>query len=207
VIAYTAHKIAQYIGGTMKKILYKSLRRPFTPLGISLIGIMSGMAITVTRLLTIFPFPSVRFDPGGPAIIMLAGMIMGPIGGALVGGLSDLIGFFFWNPTGYPWNPIVFIGQIAYGFVAGLITMRWWGEDNSFVKEAQTVIAIIVGEISGFLIITWGLSTLGYGQFVALLVARSMFLPFYLIWYSIICIAIMQPLSSVLPWRRYESKA
>jgi len=52
---------------------------------------------------------------------MIAGMLFGPIAGMLVGGLSDILGFFIYNPTTLPWNPFVFAGQITYGLVAGLI--------------------------------------------------------------------------------------
>ncbi len=206
-IAYTAHKIAQYIGGTMKKILYKSLRRPFTPLGISLIGIMSGMSITVTRLLTFYPIPALRFDPGGPAIIMLAGMIMGPIGGALVGGLSDLIGFLFWNPTGLPWNPLIFTAQVLYGFIAGLIMLVSWNEDSKIMRIIQISIAVVASKMFGFIFITWGLVLLLHLPFLELVISRIVFQPFFIVWYVILCVVILQVARLAVSWRRYESKA
>ena len=191
----------------MKKILFKSLRRPFTPLGISLVGIMSGMAITVTRLLTFYPIPALRFDPGGPAIIMLAGMILGPIGGALVGGLSDLIGYVFWNPTGLPWNPLIFTAQVLYGFVAGLIMLVSWNEDSKIVRIIQISIAVIVAKMVGFIFITWGLVALLHLPFMELVISRIVFQPFFIVWYAILCVAISQVARFAIPWRRYEGNA
>ena len=42
--------------------------------------------------------PFVRISFGGPALIMLASIILGPWFGLLVGAASDLIGFFIFDP-------------------------------------------------------------------------------------------------------------
>ncbi|MCK5744193.1 MAG: ECF transporter S component [Caldisericia bacterium] len=189
----------------MRETLRTIFKRPFTPIGISLVGIMSGMALTVTRLLTFYPIPSLRFDPGGPAIIMIAGMILGPIGGALVGGLSDVIGFFFWNPTGLPWNPLIFTAQVMYGFVAGLIMMKRW-DSSKTTRLIQIIVAVVVAKTVGFMFVTWGLTGLLHIPFMALFTTRIIVQPFFIIWYSVICFSVVQSVETLIPWRkRFES--
>ncbi len=50
--------------------------------------------------------------------ILLAGILFGPIAGALVGTVADLVGCLL---VGYVINPLVTCGAAAIGFVAGLL--------------------------------------------------------------------------------------
>ena len=181
----------------MRDTIRDTFEKPFTVVGIATTGILSALALTITRLLSFFPVgPSVRVDPGGPAIIMLSGMLLGPIGGALVGGLSDVLGFLFWNPTGYAWNPLIFVGQMMYGLVAGLIFLK----KPSFDKVAigiQIGVATIIAYSSGFLFITWGLAGILEMDFWVLFIGRIGPHSVMLVWYMIICIALYFALEKV----------
>lgn len=46
--------------------------------------------------------PFVRISLGGPALIMFASVLLGPIYGMLIGIASDLLGYFIFDASGYP---------------------------------------------------------------------------------------------------------
>ncbi len=73
-----------------------------------------AISILLTHVLTIST-PILRFNLGGVPIL-LAGVLFGPIGGGVVGMLSDLIGGTL---AGYSINPLITIGTSLTGFVMG----------------------------------------------------------------------------------------
>lgn len=69
------------------------------------------------------PIPFLRISFGGPAIIIFASIILGPIFGALVGGASDLIGFVIFDPkttSSIPFFQITLL-YVLLGFVSYFI--------------------------------------------------------------------------------------
>ena len=50
--------------------------------------------------------------------ILLAGMMLGPVAGALVGAIADLVGCLM---VGYTVNPLVTIGAVCIGVLGGLL--------------------------------------------------------------------------------------
>lgn len=75
---------------------------------ISLSGLILALVIIFTRFLSVqnIPFlPFVRISIG-PALIIFASILLGPIYGGIIGGASDILGIFLVpNALGYPINP------------------------------------------------------------------------------------------------------
>ncbi len=166
---------------------------PRTVKEIAFVAILVALTIIFTRFVSIFANPLTRVDPAGVAVIMIAGILFGPVSGALVGGLSDILGFLIYNPTAKPWNPAIFVAQIAYGFLAGAI---YWllirpqeGQKNN---AWQIIVSVVIARIVGFFITTYGLYMIYTDKtFLAILMARVVFEPLFIVWYSVIVIAIV----------------
>ena len=91
-------------------------------------AILIALAVIIARL----PMPNVttRYSIDGVPYF-LAGMLFGPLPGALVGAAADFLGALF---SGYGFNPIFCVPPIMYGLFAGLF--------RNFVREKPTVIRI-----------------------------------------------------------------
>ena len=79
-------------------------------------ALLTAMSIILARLIIPMPNESTRFSVEAVPMF-LAGMLFGPIPGALVGFAADFIGCLF-SPFGY--NPIFCIPPILYGLCGGL---------------------------------------------------------------------------------------
>ncbi len=167
---------------------------PRTVKEITFVAILVALTIIFTRFVSIFANPLTRVDPAGVAVIMIAGILFGPVSGALVGGISDILGFLIYNPTAKPWNPAIFVAQIAYGFLAGAI---YWllmrPQEGQRNNTWQIVVSVIIARIVGFFITTYGLFVLYYKDytFLTILMTRVVFEPLFIVWYSVIVIAIV----------------
>ncbi len=78
-------------------------------------ALLTAMAVVMARFLAIVPAPSARIS-FETIPIFLAGMLFGPVAGALVGFLSDLIGSLMM----FGFNPILCIPPILIGISGGL---------------------------------------------------------------------------------------
>ncbi len=78
-------------------------------------ALLIAISIVLTHILTIST-PVLRINLGGVPIL-LAGVVFGPIGGAIVGALADVIGGTL---AGYSINPMITIGTSLTGFIMGL---------------------------------------------------------------------------------------
>lgn len=79
-------------------------------------ALLAALSVVLARLIGLMPDASVRFSIEAVPIF-LAGMLFGPLPGALVGFVADFVGCLF-SPFGY--NPIFCIPPILYGLFAGL---------------------------------------------------------------------------------------
>lgn len=79
-------------------------------------ALMAALSVVLARLFGMMPDESSRFSIEAVPIF-LAGMLCGPIPGALVGFTADFVGCLF-SPFGY--NPIFCIPPILYGLCGGL---------------------------------------------------------------------------------------
>lgn len=79
-------------------------------------ALLAALSIVFARFIVPMPNETTRFSIEAVPIF-LAGMLFGPVAGALVGFSADLVGCLF---SGYGYNPIFCIPPILYGITAGL---------------------------------------------------------------------------------------
>lgn len=121
---------------------------------LTICALLTAMSIILARLIIPMPNESTRFSIEAVPIF-LAGMLFGPLPGALVGFAEDFIGCLF-SPYGY--NPIFCIPPILYGLCGGffrpmLKKTEIWRIALAFLP------AIVIGSIfiqSGALAIAFG---------------------------------------------------
>lgn len=82
-------------------------------------ALLCAVSVVLARLIIPMPNATTRFSIEAVPIF-LAGMLFGPVPGALVGFCADLVGCLF---SGYGYNPIFCIPPIVYGLFAGWFRM------------------------------------------------------------------------------------
>ena len=92
-------------------------RPAFSTYSLTVCALLTAMSVVLARVLTLIPVETTRISLEALPIV-LAGLLCGPIPGALVGFAADLIGCLF-SPFGY--NPIFCLPPILYGLLAGLV--------------------------------------------------------------------------------------
>lgn len=92
-------------------------RPAFSTYSLTVCALLTAMSMVLARVLTLIPAETTRISLEALPIV-LAGLLCGPIPGALVGFAADLIGCLF-SPFGY--NPIFCLPPILYGLLAGLV--------------------------------------------------------------------------------------
>ena len=90
--------------------------RTLTTKTLSYCALLAALSVALARLVIPMPAADTRFSLEAVPIF-IAGMLFGPIPGALVGFCADFVGCLF-SPYGY--NPIFCIPPILYGLSAGL---------------------------------------------------------------------------------------
>ena len=152
--------------------MQKSLRSFAKPQVLTLLAIMIALQV-VTRLLTINVAAWLRisftFLP-----IAAASMLLGPVHGALVGGLGDVVSFFV-IPTGGSYFPGFTITNVVIGLIYGLFLHRKY-KDFSFASKAVwlrlLVCELIITVVCYLLLNTYWLSILQGKAFIALFPVR-----------------------------------
>lgn len=79
-------------------------------------AMMVAVAVVLARLMSVVPDETSRFSIESIPIF-ISGMLFGPIAGAIVGFISDLIGCLM-SPFGY--NPLLCLRPVLCGLLAGL---------------------------------------------------------------------------------------
>ena len=79
-------------------------------------ALLAAISVVLARLIIPMPNETTRFSLEAVPIF-IAGMLFGPIPGALVGFVADFVGCLF---SGYGYNPMFCIPPILYGLSAGL---------------------------------------------------------------------------------------
>ena len=97
-------------------------RPAFSTYSLTVCALLTAMSVVLARVLTLIPAETTRISLEALPIV-LAGLLCGPIPGALVGFAADLIGCLF-SPFGY--NPIFCLPPILYGLLAGLCGAMCW---------------------------------------------------------------------------------
>ncbi len=137
--------------------------------GLCFAAILAAMSIVLGKFLQIpNPFQEFIRISFENLPIMLAGFALGPIAGALVGTVADLLGCLLY---GYTINPIITLGGASVGLVSGFIS-------NYLIKRPlilKVTVSVTAAHIIGSVLIKsaglamWYLSKyeLGYWEFVA----------------------------------------
>lgn len=95
-------------------------KRTMTTKTLAYCALLAALSVVLARLIIPMPNATTRFSIEAVPIY-LAGMLFGPMAGALVGFSADLVGCLF---SGYGYNPLFCLPPILYGVFGGLLR-RW----------------------------------------------------------------------------------
>lgn len=79
-----------------------------------------NIILSRTPMLSVYVTPFVRFSLGS-SIVIFSSLLLGPISGAIVGGVGDILGILIYNPSGVGINPLISIVALFLGIVPFLI--------------------------------------------------------------------------------------
>ena len=102
-------------------------------------AMMIAVSVVLARLMSVIPEESSRFSLEAVPIFV-SGMLFGPVAGAAVGFLSDLIGCLF-SPFGY--NPLFCLPPVICGLTAGLFS-KYLVKKTSIFRIAVAYLPYIV---------------------------------------------------------------
>ena len=131
-------------------------------------AMLAAVSVVLARLLIPMPNATTRFSIEGAPII-LAGLVLGPLPGALVGWVADAVGCLF---SAYGYNPLFSVPPVLMGLCAGW--MRGWVRAKpSFLRVWLSFLpAVVLGSV---LWQSYWLSFLyGSKSFGAFLISRSL---------------------------------
>ncbi len=132
------------------------MKRKWSMMDLALMGLMTALTIIASRYLKFEPTPWLRLTFSS-AFVMLSGIWLGPIGGAVVGGVADLLGCVI---SGYPPFIPLTLSPIMVGVFSGLCAPVFKKTKNILVCGGViAVITIITSVFYG----SWCMSML-YGN-------------------------------------------
>ena len=106
-------------------------------------AMLAALQVVLARLIIPMPAADTRFSLEQIPIV-LAGLMFGPLAGAMVGFSADLVGCLF---SGFGYNPLFGLPPILYGVFAGLLR-RYVSDKTSFLRVLLTYApAVILGSI------------------------------------------------------------
>ena len=106
-------------------------------------ALLTALSVVLARLVIPMPNAFTRFSIEAVPIF-LAGMLFGPLPGALVGFAADFIGCLF---SGYGYNPLFCVPPILYGLAGGVLTMITGKKTNLIALIIGFIVPVIVGSI------------------------------------------------------------
>lgn len=118
-------------------------KRTMTTKTLAYCALLAALSVVLARLIIPMPNVTTRFSIEAVPIY-LAGMLFGPMAGALVGFSADLVGCLF---SGYGYNPLFCLPPILYGVFGGLLR-RWLMGKPSLPRLAVSFLPpVILGSI------------------------------------------------------------
>ena len=106
-------------------------------------ALLAALSVVLARLIVPMPNASTRFSIEAVPIF-LAGMLFGPIPGALVGFTADFVGCLF---SGYGYNPIFSLPPILYGLWAGLFRNYLCSKPNLLRLSLGWLPPVVLGSV------------------------------------------------------------
>ena len=112
-------------------------------------AIMIVLTIIFTRLLSIQNIPVIPFVriSLGPAVVLLASLVLGPFYGAIVGGAADILGIVMFNNTGYSINPILTVVYTLSGLLPFFVYKLF-----SLIKSKKISLLVLISLFSSLFI-------------------------------------------------------
>ena len=118
-------------------------KRVMTTKTLAYCALLAALSVVLARLVIPMPAADTRFSIEAVPIF-LAGMLFGPLPGALVGFAADFVGCLF-SPYGY--NPLFCVPPILYGLSAGIFR-RFLCEKISPIRLALGLLPpVVLGSI------------------------------------------------------------
>ena len=114
---------------------------------IAIMAMLAAVSIICGKYLAINLGEALRFSLENMPIIF-AGMVFGPIAGAIVGGVADAVGCLM---VGYTINPVVTLGAVAIGAVGGVIPMLL--KNKKMPQGLVTAISVFCAHLIGSVLI------------------------------------------------------
>ena len=121
-------------------------KRSMTTKTLAYCALLAALSVVLARLVIPMPAADTRFSIEAVPIF-IAGMLFGPIPGALVGFTADFVGCLF-SPYGY--NPIFSVPPILYGLFAGLFRGSLMAKQGMITLprlSAAVAVPVILGSI------------------------------------------------------------
>lgn len=141
------------------------------------LGLLTAVSIVLTRFCVIYLTETLRISFGNIPIIM-AGIIFGPVAGALTGLAADLVGAVFLSGLG--WYPPLTLTAILMGIIPGLMK-------KLIINKLSLPRVVVVTTVSNLIgTIVWSTLCLHWMYSSPILALIPVRLPFY------ICIAVME---------------
>ena len=106
-------------------------------------ALLAAVSVVLARLIIPMPNETTRFSLEAVPIF-LAGMLFGPLPGALVGFVADFVGCLF---SGYGYNPMFCVPPILYGLAAGLFQPMLVKKTSVWTIALAFLPAITLGSI------------------------------------------------------------
>lgn len=129
---------------------------------LTLCAVLTATSMILTRLLAIPIGDSLRFSLGNVPIL-LAGIWLGPIAGALVGFAADLLGSFLLSGLG--WYPPLALSPVLVGLLAGLLKPLLLRPLTLWRVALMTSITCLVTSLGWTtLALTWLYGTFSFGE-------------------------------------------
>lgn len=159
-----------------------------------LMGMLIAMEIVMERWIAI-PIGDINRVSLGKCVVILSGLWLGPVGGAIVGMISDIIGALI---SGYAIAPLITVSSMMWGIIPAL-TKPLLRKSGKSMKCVILCVAIVINSV----VSTLGLTTLGlvtyYGyDFFALLPNRMIqFATLTPVYCIVVCILYMTPLTKM----------
>lgn len=120
-----------------------AFKRTMTTKTLAYCALLAALSVVLARLIIPMPNVTTRFSIEAVPIY-LAGMLFGPMAGALVGFSADLVGCLF---SGYGYNPLFCLPPILYGVFGGLLR-RWLMGKPSLPRLAVSFLPpVVLGSI------------------------------------------------------------
>ena len=118
-------------------------KRTMTTKTLAYCALLAALSVVLARLIIPMPNVTTRFSIEAVPIY-LAGILFGPMAGALVGFSADLVGCLF---SGYGYNPLFCLPPILYGVFGGLLR-RWLMGKPSLPRLAVSFLPpVVLGSI------------------------------------------------------------